>query len=101
MSNFCSLSEAKSHLSITGSTEDALIQRCLDDAEAFVLSYIGNPGPDPSRLIPRAILEQCAEFKRFRGDDPDGEGAAPPEMAGEPSPFIKRLLYRFRAPGVA
>lgn len=96
MSTFVTLTQAKSHLGITGSSEDTRLQECLDASEAMVLGYIENPGPSPSPLISRAILEQCAEFNRFRGDDEDGHTAPKPDRDGEPSPFVKRLLYRFR-----
>lgn len=101
MSTWVTLAAAKAHLGLQPpstplSAEDELVRDCLDAAEAMVISYIDDPGPDPSPLIGRAILEQCAEFKRFRGDDPAGQGAPRPERDGEPSPFVKRLVHRFR-----
>lgn len=96
MSTWVTLAEAKAHLGITVSTDDDRIQACLDAAEAMVIGYIDDPGPDPSPLIGRAILEQCAEFNRFRGDDLDNQGPPKPERDGEPSPFVKRLVRRFR-----
>lgn len=97
MSNFVTLAQGKAHLRIplSDTSEDTDLQAKLDAAEAVILDYIKTPAPDPSALIPAAILLQFGELYRYRGDD-DG----PKQTDGDLSPHVTNLLRRFRDPAL-
>ena len=79
----------------------------LDDAQDIILGYLKtwpatwvDPDTTPRR-IQRAILLQLGELWRFRGDDPQGQGAEQDLEVGQLSPTITNLLRRDRDPALA
>ncbi len=112
------LVELRDHLKMpqpTGSPpagpDDADLQRKLDAATQLVCDYIadrnpadpdwiaeieswtvgGSPAVTPPPVIVLAVLEQAAEFFRFRGDDEQA-----PQERWYLSPGIETLLSRYK-----
>jgi Phage gp6-like head-tail connector protein len=102
------LQQAKDHLKIKTTAEDADVAVKLAAAEAQVLSVCNTTSHWRTVTatwtdvtvpadVRQAILYQCAELYRFRGDDVEG-----PVRAGEDlSPLVMSLLRRSRDPVVA
>lgn len=96
------LEQAKLHLRITSTEADDDIEAKLNQANALVMDYL-KEGADETwtdenapLLVQAAVLEQLDELWRFRGDDEELAGAAPPPADGYLSPRIARLLHRLR-----
>jgi len=102
MSTFITLQMAKDQVGVPqlDTSLDDWIQMTLDQAEAIVLAYLKTDAPDPSPLVTGAMYLQFAELWRFRGDDTDGQ-VPKSDLPGEPSPYIKRMLYTLRDPELA
>lgn len=110
MAELVTLQQAADHLGLTdvfgaspASQLERTLQLKLDTAEAIVLDYLKTrdtwPNQDGSPLIQAAILLQCAELWRFRGDDTDGNSG--PQTDGYLSPAVTNILRRFRDPALA
>lgn len=107
-----SLAQAKQHLRITSSTEDADLALKLAQAHGLVLDYIARPSDadylaemeawdDESapKAVQAAILRQFADLCRFRGNDDD---ASEVRVDGNAlSPRVKQLLKMYRDPALA
>lgn len=98
MATYVTLDEAKDHLRVTTNIEDADIQLKLDVAEAIILDYIKAATPSNQTIFRGAVLLQCAELYRFRGDSPGWEGQ--PMSDGQLSPAITNYLRRMRDPAL-
>jgi hypothetical protein len=107
------LDQAKLHLKIPGTDNDADVQLKLDHAEALILDYIGSTDTwrttvagwlaDPATAPPvvlAAILCQLGELERFRGDDPP-DGGPLRDGPEDLSPMVRELLRRTRDPVLA
>ena len=88
--------QAKAHLHLTGTTEDADVQQKLDTAQEAILAYL-NLGADPGwdaatapKPVTHAILLLTAYYYSDRGD---GDVA-------DPWPKIYTLLAAYRDPTV-
>jgi hypothetical protein len=106
-----SLYQAKTHLRYTGNANDEDLQDHLDQAEAQILDYIGSTQhwrdvaaawteATVPKFVQAAILLQCGELDRYRGDDQAGEGPIR-EGAEDLSPQVRELLRRTRDPVLA
>ena len=105
------LAQVKKHLRVASYDEDDDIIDKLDQATSLVLDYVYRDDDDwletilawtPStapRSIQAAILVQCAELYRFRGDDLPNE--APKREHGFLSPAVTAYLHRYRDPSIA
>lgn len=109
MAQLVTLQQAADHLGLTdvfgtspATQRERDLQMKLDTAEAIVLDYLKGrdnwPNQD-SPILQAAILLQCAELWRFRGDDPDGNSG--PQTAGDLSPSVTNILRRWRDPALA
>lgn len=93
------LAQAKTHLRITGATDDTDIQLKLDQAEAIILDYLKRPVPETwdDTTVPgpvtAAILLMTARLFEHRGDLEDEDAML--WLA------IERLLVRLRDPAIA
>jgi hypothetical protein len=111
-----SLEQAKAHLRLVGTTEDEDIQLKLDQATALVLDYINQRVDETEAAawagtiaswtdetappqVQAAILIQCAELYRFRGDDAAQD--EPKLVYGYLAPRVVNLLHRLRDPALA
>lgn len=108
------LEDMKRHLNVEGLTEhDAKIQMYLDAAHEVVLDYVKNRVSNAStweatvdawtddtvpKRVKAAIMRQCADLFRFRGDD---DGDEPKRELGYLAPGVTALLYRLRDPALA
>jgi hypothetical protein len=110
MEDLVTLEQAKKHLRLSGSHEDDDLRMKLTQAQDIIIDYL-----DESRstewaaemdawteeTVPErvrgAILLQCAELVRFRGDDVD----EPKRERGSLSPAIVAYLNRTRMPVIA
>lgn len=101
MAEYATLDEARDELRITTNVEDAVIQRKLDAAEAIILDYLKGytsaASTDP--IVANAVIMQCVELYRFRGDNAGWEGQ--PMSEGQLSPAITNYLRRLRDPALA
>ena len=77
------------------------LQFKLDICERVILNYLKTPetAEDEPAIVAAAILIQLGELWRFRGDDPEGQGAEYTD--GQLSPCVTNLLRRFRDPALA
>jgi hypothetical protein len=115
VSRLVSVRQASDHLRLhteeCDRNEDVL-GLTLAAAQALVLDYVKQRRSDgeawsaevdawtPATVPPQvkaAILYQCAELFRFRGDDVE----MPDRRPGELAPMVVALLYRFRDPAIA
>lgn len=113
MEELVTLVQMKRHLNVEGLTDhDAKIQDYLDVAHEVVIDYVKQRRSGatdwaaevdawtedtvPMR-VKAAIMRQCAELFRFRGDD----GQDPPRAQGELAPGVTQLLYRMRDPALS
>lgn len=110
------LEQLRDHLRLPASgsppLDEADLQLRLDAATELVCHYIadrhpadedwiaeieswgtGSPVSDVPKVIVLAVLEQAAEFYRFRGDDPKPDR---PEERGYLSPGVENLLSRYK-----
>jgi hypothetical protein len=96
------LPQAKTHLRITTTADDADVQMKLDQAEAIILSYLKganglaatwtNPANVPPDVV-SAILLLLTELFEHRGDD----ASANEKLWGS----IEKILVRYRDPALA
>ena len=105
------LAQAKKHLRVVSHDDDDDIMDKLDQATALVLDYVYRDdddwlatiiawSPDTApKSIQAAVLVQCAELYRFRGDDLPKE--TPERQHGFLSPAVAAYLHRFRDPSIA
>jgi hypothetical protein len=109
MAQHVTLQQAVDHLVLQGvlvlagspvDPREADLQLTLDAAEEAIFDYVTDratwPNPDAA-VLKKAILIQCAELWRFRGDD-DEPDPIRREAPGDLSPTVKALLYRWRRP---
>lgn len=97
MSDFVTLDEGKTHLRITGATQDAEVQALLDTAEGIVLQYIdysdydafneANGGLDDYWAVEAAVKLVLTNLYDKRDEDPLSAAAM-------------NLLRRHRAPKI-
>jgi hypothetical protein len=93
-----SLTDAKTHLHITSSANDADVTAKLAAAEAIILDYLkGRSIAGSTGVVKAAILLQLGELYQFRGDDVQ----APEQTSGDLSPVVTNLLRRLRDPALA
>lgn len=103
MAQYVTLPQVKAHLRINSTVEDTLIQDSADQAEEKVVTWCNTPvvtwdATTVPKVVVRAILEQTAEFYRFRSDDAD----APPREPGEElSTSVRELLRAYHTPVIA
>lgn len=102
------LAELKRVTGITHNEHDFLLQVYLDQATDTILNYVARSDDDwtaemdawthdtvPGDLQ-NCILQQAAEYFRFRGDQVAGE--MPARQHGFLSPVIVSILHRYRDP---
>lgn len=110
MEALCTLEQAKKHLRLTSSQEDDDLRMKLTQAQAIVIDYLDDSRSDAwaaemlawteetvPEFVRAAILLQCAELTRFRGDDED----IPTREPGCLSPAVEAYLRRVRMPVIA
>lgn len=100
------LTEAKRHLRVTTTDEDASIELYIQIASDAVLNYLKYPDESldwDSTTVPLgvkgAVLMQIAEFWAKRGDEGDATYAANANNRvadGYLTPNVTRLLHRYR-----
>lgn len=111
MSDLLTVEHLKAELRLSGTHEDDVLQRKLDEAEALCLDYvdqrigdmaedwsatvagwIADPDAAPTQVI-AAILDMAVMLYRFRGDDVD-----PPSWwnDGRMPPSVRMKLDRLR-----
>ena len=107
MPDLVTIDEVKDHLRITTNEEDPDLSLKLKAAEALVLAYVqkrddgsyattvaawtAETAPWP---IKHAILVQCAELHRLRGDDEPNLGES--NDGSDLTPLVKRLLRPYK-----
>lgn len=111
MAQLVTLQQAFDHLNLEGffvlgsspaDPRERDLQLKLDASEAIVLDYLKGRDNWPnaeSPILQAAILLQCAELWRFRGDDADGNSG--PQTSGDLSPSVTNILRRWRDPALA
>lgn len=83
-----SLTEAKNHLRILDTSEDALIQLYIDAASDFICNYLDTPNPPNAAAIKAAALLLVAGM--FENRESEGEQQL------KENPALVRLLYPYR-----
>jgi hypothetical protein len=113
------LQQVQNHLRIPIDLEDVDLSLKLQAATQLVCAHIsdrqpadpdwiaeieawnveeGSPANPAPPIVVLAVLELCADFTRFRGDDGDGDRLREP---GFLPPAIRNLLVRYRDPALA
>lgn len=107
VANLVTLQQAKDHLKVIDDAYNDDLSLKLDAAESIVLDYLNTTearraetvlwtGDTVPALVHAAILLQCGELYKFRGDS-DG----PTHEPGQLSPVVTNLLRRSRDPVLA
>lgn len=114
MERLATLEQAKAHLGITtpaGHVDDPNLQQKLDAAQVVILNYVGRTAygaqvaavwetpEDTPPDVTLCALVMCAEFWRFRGDDPDFASDRPQRWAdSDLPPVVIGILRRYGDP---
>lgn len=111
MEDLITLEQARKSLRLTGTQDDDDLRLKLAQAQAIVVDYVRQrhdedewtteidawTEEDVPAQVQAAILLQCAELFRFRGDDTD----APAREPGQLSSAVRACLDRLRDPAFA
>lgn len=87
-SNIITLTEAKSHLRVTDTAEDTLIQLYIDAATEHISNYIDTPNPPQNAAVKAAALLIVGGLYENR----ESENV----VKIEENPAVKRLLFPYR-----
>lgn len=108
------LAEAKSHLRVTMTDEDADIESKVEQASAIVMDYMARPlntvwtatmtgwtDVTVPLVVKAAVLRQLSDLYQFRGDDAGSDRDWTSEREGYLAPGVASLLRRYRDPVLA
>jgi Phage gp6-like head-tail connector protein len=105
---YVSLAIAKQHINVTGTFDDAILEVYLDAAHRIVLDRLERATTDSDLLalmaawdadsvpgpVKAAVLVQCAELYRFRGDDQEAIASESGRLSTQVERFLGPWLER-------